>query len=231
MNRNQSNVIRYVLEELMPPALRDSRIMRWLGDGATQGAVSRFARFRQNAPFLAPDDYVKLYQSYSNVHGVSDNSAECLGMITQNIIGESVCDVGCGRGFLLQHLRQHYPAVSLTGVDIVPPELPHGLNVTIVSSPIEQLPFQDQSFDTVVSTHCLEHILDIHKAIAELRRIARKRLIIVVPREREGLYTFNPHFHFFSYKETFLRMLATVPRQHVCEDIGRDIFYMEDVVP
>jgi ubiquinone/menaquinone biosynthesis C-methylase UbiE len=225
MNRNQSNAIRFVLEELLPPILRDTRFMRWLGDAATQGAVSRFARFRQTAPFLTQDDYVSLYQSFANVHGASDNSAECLARIATSIVGDSVCDVGCGRGFLLQYLRKCHPEISLTGVDIVPPDLPKADNITIVGSPIEDLPFPGQSFDTVISTHCLEHILDIRKAVVELRRIARKRLIIVVPQEREGLYTFNPHFHFFSYKETFLRMLVDVPTGHVCQNI----FYFEDI--
>ena len=61
------------------------------------------------------------------------------------------------------------------------------------------------------------------------RRIARRRLIIVVPREREGIYTFNPHFNFFPYSHSFLRAMIPVPADHVCEDIGRDIYYREDL--
>ena len=66
------------------------------------------------------------------------------------------------------------------------------------------------------------------KAIAELRRITRRRLIIVVPREREYRYTFNPHFNFFPYTHSFLRAMHPVPAEHTCVDIGRDIFYCED---
>ena len=76
-------------------------------------------------------------------------------------------------------------------------------------------------------THVIEHILDLRGAIAELRRIARRRLIIVVPREREGIYTFNPHLNFFPYAHSFLRAMIPVPANHVCCDIGRDIYYME----
>jgi hypothetical protein len=74
----------------------------------------------------------------------------------------------------------------------------------------------------------IEHILDYQQAIAELRRIAKRRLIIVVPREREYRYTFNPHFNFFPYTHSFLRAVNPVPPVYVCEDIGRDIFYSED---
>ena len=94
---------------------------------------------------------------------------------------------------------------------------------------IERLPFSDRAFDTVVCTHVVEHILDYRAAIAEIRRIAARRLIIVVPREREGLYSFNPHFNFFPYKHSFLRAMIPVPQQHICIDAGRDIFYMEDL--
>jgi len=80
----------------------------------------------------------------------------------------------------------------------------------------------------VISTHVIEHVLEYREAIAELRRIAKKRLIIVVPRERESRYTFNPHFNFFPYTHSFLRAVHPVPANYVCEDIGRDIFYSED---
>ena len=43
---------------------------------------------------------------------------------------------------------------------------------------IERLPFGDASFDTVICTHVLEHMLDLRAMVAELRRVCRKRLII-----------------------------------------------------
>ena len=73
----------------------------------------------------------------------------------------------------------------------------------------------------------IEHVLDYRKAIAELRRITAKRLIIIVPREREFRYTFNPHFNFFPYTHSFLRAMQPVPDNHLCEDIARDIYYCE----
>ena len=100
--------------------------------------------------------------------------------------------------------------------------------VNYVAARIEDLPFADASFDTVICTHVIEHVLEYRQAIAELRRICRKRLIIVVPREREYRYSFNPHFNFFPYTHSFLRAVHPVPQSHVCVDIGRDIYYRED---
>ena len=100
--------------------------------------------------------------------------------------------------------------------------------VNYVAARIEELPFPDRHFDTVICTHVIEHVLEYRQAIAELRRIAARRLIIVVPREREYLYSFNPHFNFFPYAHSFLRAVHPVPENHVCELIGRDIYYRED---
>jgi hypothetical protein len=51
----------------------------------------------------------------------------------------------------------------------------------------------------------------------------RKRLLIVVPREREGIYTFNPHFNFFPYSHSFLRAMIPLPPDFTCSIVGRDI--------
>jgi ubiquinone/menaquinone biosynthesis C-methylase UbiE len=58
------------------------------------------------------------------------------------------------------------------------------------------LPFGDRAFDTVVCAHTLEHIPDLFRAAAELRRVAH-RVIVVVPRQRYYRYTVDYHLHFF----------------------------------
>ena len=72
--------------------------------------------------------------------------------------------------------------------------------MTFVETPAEKLPFADGAFDTVVSTHMLEHVRDLHRVLAELRRVTKRRLIIVVPCERPHLYTPSLHIHFFPYR-------------------------------
>jgi hypothetical protein len=73
-------------------------------------------------------------------------------------------------------------------------------------------------------------VLDFRSSLAELRRVARERLIVVVPREREYRYSFNPHFNFFPYRHSFLRAAFPIPQSHLCVDVGRDIYYREDLV-
>ena len=79
----------------------------------------------------------------------------------------------------------------------------------------------------VICTHVLEHVLDIAGAVRELRRVAKRRLILVVPQEREYRFTFNPHVNFFPYPHSFLRYMTPVPVNYRCESVGRDIYYVE----
>jgi ubiquinone/menaquinone biosynthesis C-methylase UbiE len=127
-------------------------------------------------------------------------------------------------------MKDHRHLTKVTGVDFVVDDASKIAGVDYVAAVAESLPFEDGAFDTVICTHVIEHLLDYRKAISELRRITKKRLIIVVPREREYLYSFNPHFNFFPYSYSFLRAMHPVPPAYQCLDLGRDIFYMEDKV-
>lgn len=232
MNREMTNRVRFVIEDIVPPFLRDSALFRWMAQLAWGEHITHLARFRERAPFLTPEEYAELYRKHPRVHEGTDNSARCIEEISQAIVGDSVCDVGCGTGALLKRIRQAQPHLSrLTGVDFVIDDASRLEGVEYVAAKIESLPFEDGEFDTVICTHVIEHILEYRQAIAELRRIARRRLIIVVPREREYRYTFNPHFNFFPYTHSFLRAMHPVPATHVCKDIGRDIYYQEDLAP
>jgi ubiquinone/menaquinone biosynthesis C-methylase UbiE len=91
---------------------------------------------------------------------------------------------------------------------------------------IEELPFRDGAFDTVVSTHTLEHVQHLAAAIAELRRVARERLVVVVPRQRPYRVTFNPHIQFFPYRFSLLAWTGT-EHEHRLELVGGDWLYVE----
>lgn len=229
MKRETTNRVRFVLEDLLAPVFRDSAVFLWFAKRVWGDHIERLARFRANAPFLSEEEYADLYRLHPRVHEGTDNSEACVRRIISGIEGRSLCDVGCGTGALLTRIRGSGVQMDrFTGVDFVIDDASKLDGVEYVAAKIETLPFRDGEFDTVVCTHVIEHVLDYKKAIAELRRVSRKRLIIVVPREREYLYTFNPHFNFFPYTHSFLRAMHPVPSTYVCEDVGRDIFYSED---
>ena len=228
MNRETSNRIRFVIEDVIPPVLRDSAPYRWLADLAVGGYASRAAAFRERAVHLTDAEYEEHYRNAPPLHEDGDNSTACLQAVAADIVGDSLCDVGCGTGALLRFVADAAPVKRMAGCDFIL-SAPTDDRFEYHQMRIENLPFRDKEFDTVVCTHVIEHILDHRQAIAELRRIARRRVIIVVPREREGRYTFNPHFHFFPYTHSFLRAMIPVPERFECRLIGRDIYYREDL--
>ena len=231
MRRETTNTIRFVLEELIPPILRDSRAMRWLFRLHWGQLIDDLERFRERIPFVTPEEYKDVYERHPRVQDETDNSAACIERLAAILVGRTVLDVGCGTGFLVQNLSEIKPGHDWTGVDFIVEEGTRNrpADLKFQQANIEALPFADAAFDTVICTHVLEHILDLRRAIAELRRVTAQRLILIVPREREYRFTFNPHLHFFPYKHSFLRYLVPIPARHGIEDIGRDIFYFEDV--
>lgn len=232
MRREMTNRIRYVLEDIVPAALRDSSLFRAAASMAWGNHVTELARFRERAAFLTEEEYEALYRKHPRVHEDTDNSDACIAAIAADIVGQSVVDVGCGTGALLRRIGKARPEIeTLAGVDFVIDPGMTDPGIDYFAAKVEALPFPDKAFDTVICTHVIEHIVDYRAAIAELRRVARRRLIIVVPREREYRYTFNPHLNFFPYTHSFLRAMMPVPESYHIRQIGRDIYYREDIAP
>ena len=233
MNRELTNRIRFVLEELLPPIVRDSAPMRWLFRRYWGSLIDEIESFRERGHYVSDQEYDAIYTALPRVHEETDLSEACVTRILESLEGSGVLDVGCGTGVLLQRIAAagRTGVDSLTGVDFqIDAALRDTMpDVRFEQSKVEQLPFDDDAFDTVICTHVLEHILDIRAAVAELRRVCRNRLIIVVPKEREYRFTFNPHLHFFAYPHSFLRHMLPVPEDAVCDQIGRDFFYTETI--
>ena len=230
MRREMTNRIRFVLEDIVPPVLRDSGLFKAAASMAWGNHVADLARFRERAAFLTDEEYEALYRKHPRVHEDTDNSDACIAAITSDIVGASAMDVGCGTGALLRRVRDARTDLgALVGVDfVIDPDLKDE-GIQYFAAKVETLPFPDKAFDTVICTHVIEHIVDYRAAIAELRRVARRRLILVVPREREYRYTFNPHVNFFPYTHSFLRAVMPVPESYHIREIGRDIYYREDI--
>ena len=62
---------------------------------------------------------------------------------------------------------------------------------------VENLPFDNNSFDTSICLHTLEHVRNLNQAISELKRVTKKRIIIIVPKQRYSRYTEDYHLNFF----------------------------------
>ncbi len=144
------------------------------------------------------------------------------------IEGPEVLDVGCGKGAMTAMMAGSH---RVTGADIIidPTSVAAHPDVRFVEANAERLPFGDRSFDTVVCAHTLEHVRDLAAAMREMRRVARRRLVIVVPKQRPSRFTFDLHLGFFPYAQSLLNAVGPTPNHRRCRDIAGDLLYTEEI--
>jgi len=102
---------------------------------------------------------------------------------------ESVLDVGCGEGVLTREWAERLGTGRVVGVDLDDPRLRAEWeagarpNLEYRAAEAHALPFADGDFDLVAGIEVLEHVPDPDAALREMARVARRRLLVSVPRE------------------------------------------------
>jgi ubiquinone/menaquinone biosynthesis C-methylase UbiE len=232
LSRRSQLRIGRVLNEYLPPIVRDARwFMRVPIRFVFGRSASLVMDFKHRAYEMTDDEIVAIYRElrWLSLTRGSDLNAACTERILADFVGPSVLEVGCGEGALAATMSR---TATVTACDIVVRREVRDRcpTVSFQEANVERLPFRDDEFDTVVSTHTLEHVRDVRRAIDELRRVARQRVIVVVPKERPYRYTFNLHLHFFPY-EHMLRGALGEPAgaTAVCETVDGNLYYREKI--
>ncbi len=227
MNRKWTNRIRFVLDECIPPAIRDSRwFMYPFFYFAYRGRnISEKMDFKKKYFEWSPQ---QLQEFYENIRSIStgrptDISPKCIDIILKECAGiNSVLDVGCGKGYLLKLIKEKYPALQLHGVDFARGFSQPGIGFTKTNA--VELPFADKQFDLVICAHTIEHIYEARRLVKELKRVAAKKLIVITPKQRYFYYTLDEHINFFPQQE-FLTSLMDM-NDYTCSNVEGDWVYI-----
>lgn len=112
--------------------------------------------------------------------------------------GMKVLDIGCGMGFPLLELASRLgPRGEVTGLDPWKPALERvavkaklrGIaNIQLVEGGAEAMPFEDCSFDLIVSNNGLNNVQDVQLALSECARLARTRAQLVMTANLPGSF-------------------------------------------
>jgi SAM-dependent methyltransferase len=103
---------------------------------------------------------------------------------------QSLLDVGCGEGVLTHQWAQRLgDERRVVGIDLDDPALhaewakrtAPNLEYRVMKA--ENLPFADGEFDAATAIEVLEHVPDAEHTVAEMARVAKRWLLVSVPRE------------------------------------------------
>ncbi|MEI6572500.1 MAG: class I SAM-dependent methyltransferase [Alphaproteobacteria bacterium] len=98
--------------------------------------------------------------------------------------GSKILDVGCGKGFLLFEMLKIEPGLQVSGIDISSYALNNAkveIKDFLQLGNAIALPFDDKSFDLVISLTTLHnlHNYDLERALKEVERVGKKAYICV----------------------------------------------------
>ena len=153
--------------------------------------------------------------------------------------GKRILDVGCGLGMYVRKFRAF--SQDVYGVDIDPDKVAQASqdlpNIQVASG--EELPFDSETFDVVLSHEVIEHVNDDRQALSEALRVLRTGgyLMLFAP---NWLYPFETHGFYWRGQYHFgniplINYLPTALRQklapHVRAYSGRDLRRLLEGLP
>ena len=112
---------------------------------------------------------------------------------SQFIADKKVLDAACGEGFGSFLLADK--AQSVIGVDISKQAVSHATeryqadNLSYQVADCQDLPFEDDSFDCIVSFETLEHLEQQSEMLAEFRRVLSKQGFLMISSPDKAVYT------------------------------------------
>ncbi len=101
----------------------------------------------------------------------------------------SVLDVGCGEGVLTVEWAERLDGGRIVGIDLDDPKLRAEWekrsrdNLEFRAEEATRLSFENDEFDLAAAVEVLEHVPDPEATVTEMARVARRHLLVSVPRE------------------------------------------------
>lgn len=132
--------------------------------------------------------------------------------LLQLTIDDHFLDIGCGSGYLLNQSvckRGVGTDISDLMVKTAWKNCKNNGKKFIVQSDVENLPFKNSSFDKIVSTEVIEHILHPIALLEEIARVSKDNALIVITIPHERLINwikrlfFSLRFHKLLFRKSY----------------------------
>lgn len=178
----------------------------------------------------------KYYLTHANDFGwgpkKTNLNKERTAILDKFVVGKKVLDIGCGTGIYVDYLTKK--GFEATGIDYVKEfidfaEICHKGKFFVGSA--AHLAFKDKTFNTVMTFDVLEHVENDRKVLKEIKRVAKKRIIIFVPRQTdkdlESLGLIFRHYIDTSH----LRYYTVKDLKELCRELKIKIIKLEEIRP
>jgi 2-polyprenyl-3-methyl-5-hydroxy-6-metoxy-1,4-benzoquinol methylase len=158
LSRRTVTRLNHVLDEWVPPRLRDSRAAAWAARRMYgQGTPIGIDELKDRAFGMSRAEYAEFYKALDSRFdlGETDLTPESEAATVAAVVGHSVLDVACGKGHLTRRLRAAGHAV--VGCDVALHTGDRALAGAggdgLVEGLVEELPFGDATFDRGLHPH------------------------------------------------------------------------------
>lgn len=227
MNRFITNSIRFLMDECLPPIIRDNRYFMYpfFRIWFKGKDIKKYMDFKSNVYNYTDEEFADFYRNRDSIatRRITDLSKVSINHMLARLDSraKNLLDVGCGAGYFLNQVNANTD-LTAHACDIVN-SLKFG-NIEFHEGNVEKLPFADNSFDIVSCHHTLEHVRNLEASVSELKRVAKYQILIVVPCQRYFYYTLDEHIRFFPYKALIEHAIGLNTK--TCEKVWSDWVYI-----
>jgi SAM-dependent methyltransferase len=193
-------------------------------------------------PIIYPPDYYTLAGRHT------ENTSRIIAFLKKVIIRKrlsyfknqfsrpvKILEVGCGDGSLLIDLKNNFPDVSATGVDLAFTEniitRSRREGITLLTGRIEDISLPDNEYDLVIMNQLIEHLWNPVQVLRKIRNSLASNGMIsietinILAYDRKifrgglwGAFYFPRHLNFFSFKS--LEKLLDISGFEVCKQFS-----------
>lgn len=128
----------------------------------------------------SPDGFRKAFGGVRPIHDPNCHEAIKRAFEEHVTKGAKILELGVGLGYVTRHIPTEY-LDGWTGLDInraflnetARPIAPNGKKMPVVQADVNQLPFEDNSFDVVIDSAVLDTVDNLRGCLDEVRRVLR----------------------------------------------------------
>lgn len=138
------------------------------------------------------DYYSSIAEGYNKLHKEEqlEKIKEILKTLTEKEINSKILDVGCGTALYSSFFKNY------TGIDPSKGMIKQ-TKANVIQGQAENLPFKDDSFNIVISISAIHNFKDYKKAVEEMHRVAKNKIIITLLKKSKYFNKIKEHLKDF----------------------------------